>query len=142
MRIENVAYFDDIVINLDNVSTIKIFDDKIKFSYTYTTRKLGNTIPDSFFAKNTGNLDFINTEYFKRTFIEYDDNKFLNIGCISSLRYNEEKGVVIFNLNHLHTYNKRVIDPKGKEQVEKVEIPEYVYMKASYDEYTKLIGRV
>lgn len=135
MKLENVAYFDNIVINLDNVSTIKIFDDKIKFAYNYTVKKLGNTIPDSFFVDNTSKLDFISTDYFKSTFIEYDHNKFLNTKCIVSLRYNKNKGVIIFNLGHLHTYNK---DENGVST--KVEIPEYVYMVASYNDYLALVG--
>lgn len=139
MKLNNFAYFDNIVVNLEQTSTIKFSENnkKIVFSFFYTIKKLGNTIPDSFYVENftKENLKFLDSEYFKENFIEYSQGRYLNKNAIATLRYNKNKGVIIFNLNHLHTYNKSL---DGGE-CEKVEMPEYAYMQATYEEYLNLL---
>lgn len=154
LKLENYACFNNIVINLAETCLIKFCNKnenskdtkdltsktkKIVFSFNYTIKKMDNIIPNTFYVENFSkdDLSFMQSKYFKDNFIEYSANRFLNKNSIVSLRYNKDKGIIIFNLNHLHTYNR--IDDKG--HTEKVDIPEYVYKKASYEDYLKLIGK-
>ena len=145
--LQNFAYFHDIAINMEQVSTVKISEHRIVFSYNYTVKKSGNTIPDSFYVKDytPEELNFTNSEYFKDNFIEYSDGKYLNKNSIASMRYNSAKGVIIFNMTHLHTYSRQVVSDSSMDvdcevMSEKIDMPEYAYMKASYEDYLQMLG--
>lgn len=141
MKLENFVYYENMAVNLAEVSTIKITESRILFNFKCTVKKFGNTIPDSFSVDNytENDLKFTETEYFKDNFIKCSETRYLNKNCISSMRYNASKGVIIFNLNHLHTYN-RTFDENGVSLSEKVDMAEYVYMTATHDEYLTMLG--
>lgn len=141
LKLNNFALFENVSINLRHVTTVKIRpeDERIVFNLDYSTKREGNTIADFIYVDGyvLEDLRFINSEYFKRNFIEYDTNEFVNIDSIASAKYNHEKQCAILNLNHLHTYNMTF--KKGNSTFsKKVNMPKYVYAKMSFDDYNNM----
>ncbi len=134
-----MAKFKNMAICLAHTSTIKVIVDenRVVFNLDYSIVRNGNALADYIYVNDytKEDLKFLNLEYFKENFIEYEPNGFINKNCIVSAKYNHEKQCIIFNLNHLHTYKLTISDENEVSYSKKTNIPKYVYMKATYDEF-------
>jgi hypothetical protein len=130
------------ITNLKNVSDINILtkSNRIVFNLNYNIKLHGKMISDYIYwdsddAKDMSNkLDYLkNDTYFKKNFIDKKDGYgYININCISSIKFNENKNRVIVNLSHTGAY----IDNYGNKKITSQFI--FVDLK-NYDEYVKYV---
>ena len=108
----NIQVVNNRVINLENVSTIKVDEvkERIYFNMNFATQNSNGTyIQDYVYVKNTEDtLNSITSNLNTCDgFIKYDENKWINLKQISSMKYDEESKRVIMNLSNPHTYEFR-----------------------------------
>jgi hypothetical protein len=102
----------DKILNLQNVSNINIVKDRIIFNLNYPVNiNSGNKqISDYVYWDGNSNdlkarqIVFLSNNYFKNNFIEKINDGYININCISSVKFIDDKKRVIFNLNHPVTF--------------------------------------
>jgi len=149
----NFLKTNDRLVNLKNVSNINIIKDKEKSKYRiifnmnynieiqeYKRSKLISDYIywDSIDENDLGyNLDYIlKNDYFNNNFINQANNQgFINVNEISSIKFSEKKHRVIFNLSHPITFT----DFDGCDKI----TSEFVYVNCSsfeqYKEYVQYI---
>lgn len=120
-----IKFSNGVMVNLENVSTVKIFDHRLVLNMNYCIIKRGNTIPDYVYIDDytENDLNTINSEI-GNLFIKANSNVLVNKSSIASVKINEDK--VIINLAHPHSYNL-----VKKENTCNSIIAEYVYADLS-----------
>lgn len=143
----------DRIINLKNVSNINVLTDRnrIVFNLNYSIEMPANewytskTISDYVYwdAIDLENLQhnlvhLYSNRYFKNNFINHNDNNgFINVNEISSIKFSDKKFRVIFNLSHPVTF----VDFDGNAKI----TSEFVYANCAeinkYNEYVEYIKK-
>lgn len=105
----NIQVVNNRVINLENVSTIKVDEvkERIYFNMNFAIQNSNGTyIQDYVYVKNTEDTlnSIINNLNTCAGFIKYDKNKWVNLKQISSMKYDKESKRIIMNLSNPHTY--------------------------------------
>lgn len=123
-------------INLDTVISVKMdyAKQRIAFNNNYLIVKNEIIRPDVLFIGMDDETLNKHREIFKNVkgFIEYEENKFLNIKNVTNIKYIEEEQKIIFNFGVPHTY---LIE--GNERV----LAEFVYMlNVSRKRYEEIVN--
>lgn len=140
----------DRIINLNNVSNINILHDRnrivfnlnynIEIDTSYKTKYISDYVYwDSEDTQTMANNlhDLSKIKYFCDNFIDQvNDNGFININEISSIKFIDRKNRVIFNLSHPVTFK----DFDGKDKI----TSEFVYVNCNdanqYNEYKNYVN--
>lgn len=123
-----VKFSNGVYVNLENVSSVKIINERLILNMNYCILKHGNTIPDYIYVNNFTESDVRLITDNTNLFVMANNNVFVNRNSIASVKVENDK--VIINLAHPHSYNLTKKTPDGV-KVTKSIIAEYVYSDMS-----------
>lgn len=97
-----VKFSNEVMVNLENVSSVKFLDSRIVLNMNYCIIKQKNVIPDYVYIDNYTDEDE-NTLRNYENFIKASKNVLVNKDSISNIK--KVNDGVIINLAHPHSYN-------------------------------------